>query len=198
MRKRLADYLETQPMVTRIGLATSADGVTWAKVPGKKAFRSVLDARHRFEKTRNPLQATIEGKVADYLMILGWMGVFLGTINLFRHHGRIVLRMRENWLYSSTFFFSFFFMLVCSAVFYPAASKFVRVPDPVHFSEAFIADPLIATILGLLGYYITSAAYRAFRIKNVEREEDRFRILVPHENEPQFPIQKARRRLIAI
>ena len=168
VRKRLADYLETQPMVTRIGLATSADGVTWARVPGDEAFGSVLDARHRFEKTRNPLQATIEGKVADYLVMLGWMAAFLGTINLFRHHGRIVLRMRENWLYSSTFFFSFFFMLVCSAVFYPASSKFVRVPDPVHFSEAFIADPLIATILGLLGYYITSAAYRAFRIKNIE------------------------------
>ncbi len=166
--KRVEDYLKTKPIVTRIGLATSADGVTWDKAREDEELGCVLDARHRFEKTRNPLQETIEGKVADYLVLLGWMAIFLGTMNLFRHHGRIVLRVRANWFYSSMFFFSFFFMLICSAVFYPASSKFVRVPDPVHFSEAFIADPLIATILGLLGYYITSAAYRAFRVKNIE------------------------------
>jgi hypothetical protein len=38
----------------------------------------------------------------------------------------------------------------------------------VHFADNFIANPLIATILALLGFYITSAAYRAFRIKSIE------------------------------
>jgi predicted GH43/DUF377 family glycosyl hydrolase len=168
VRARVEDYLKTQPRVTRIGLATSADGATWNKVEGSGAFGCVLDARGRFESARNKLQSQIEPKVADYLVLLGWMAAFLGTINLFRHHGTIVLRRRANWLYSSVFFLSLFFMLICSAIYYPKSVAFVRVPDPVHFAENFIADPLIATILGLLGFYITSAAYRAFRIKNVE------------------------------
>jgi hypothetical protein len=162
------DYLKTQPRVTRIGLAASTDGSTWNKVEGGGAFGCVLDARGRFETARNKLQSEIEPKVADYVMLLGWMAAFLGTINLFRHHGTIVLRRRPNWLYSSVFFLSLFFMLICTAVFYPRSVEFVRVPDPVHFAESFIANPLIATILGLLGFYITSAAYRAFRIKNIE------------------------------
>ena len=168
VRARVQDYLKTQPRVTRIGLATSADGSTWSKVEGSGAFGCVLDARGRFESARNKLQSDLEPKVADYLVLLGWMAAFLGTINLFRHHGLVVLRRRPNWLYSSVFFLSLFFMLICSAVFYPKSVAFVRLPDPVHFAENFIADPLIATILGLLGFYITSAAYRAFRVKNIE------------------------------
>jgi hypothetical protein len=168
VQKRFDNWLEKQPLVTRIGLARSTDGETWTKVEGPEALGSVLDARGRFEKARNPLQAAVEAKLADYVVLLGWMAVFLGTINLFRHHGRVVLRLRENWFFSAMFFISFFFMLVCSAIFWPRASTFVRVPDPVHFADNFIANPLIATILALLGYYITSAAYRAFRIKNVE------------------------------
>lgn len=168
VRARVQDYLKTQPRVTRIGLATSADGSTWNKVEGSGAFGCVLDARGRFESARNKLQSDLEPKVADYLVLLGWMAAFLGTINLFRHHGLVVLRRRPNWLYSSVFFLSLFFMLICSAVFYPKSVAFVRLPDPVHFAENFIADPLIATILGLLGFYITSAAYRAFRVKNIE------------------------------
>jgi len=168
VKKRFRDYLKTRPIVTRIGVAASDDGLTWRKVDGPQAFDAVLDARDRFDTSRNRLQSDVENKFAGYVVLLGWMAAFLGTINLFRHHGRILARKHENWFFSLMFFFSFFFMLICSAIFYPKSVEFVRVPDPVHFAENFIANPLIATILGLLGYYITSAAYRAFRVKNIE------------------------------
>ncbi len=168
---RRANFIEQQKEMdnksepTRIGFITSTDLKNWKRFKGDKHAGSVLETNPHGVK--NPLLKA-EGEVSRAIIILGWFAVGLGLINLTRHHGKNILKKGKNYMMSAAFFASLIAAFVIMCLFYPYYARFIQVPNPYKFMQNFIAEPIIACILGLLGYYITSAAYRAFRVQNVE------------------------------
>jgi hypothetical protein len=87
----------------------------------------------------------------------------LGVANILQLHSRRVARRSSDWIYSVV-------MVVCLlgmaglGIFHShddPAAPFLRLYDMVY-------DPLAATMFALLAFFITSAAYRAFRARSTE------------------------------
>lgn len=165
LKDRRKGFVDQQRVVTRIGLIASPDLRNWQKHAGDQVAGSVVTNDPRgFE---NPL-VKAEGEFNKAITIVGWFAIGLGLINLSRHHGLNIMKRGKNYMMSLSFFAAFIISLIIMPLYYPYYSRFIQVPNPYKFMQNFVAEPIIACILGLLGYYITSAAYRAFRVKNVE------------------------------
>lgn len=90
----------------------------------------------------------------------------LGTFNLIRFHGNNVIRNRTGWFYSLIFFISFFAMAGAGFWSYYSPSKAAENTYNMLF-EGIVAA-LGATMFSTIGFFIVSAAYRAFRIRSAE------------------------------
>lgn len=89
--------------------------------------------------------------------------VALGAMNLLRVHGNRIKLKRAGWPYSILAWVVFFFILGLG-VFLPKGNE-----DPTYqFFFQNINVALSATMFSILCFYIASAAYRAFRVRNAE------------------------------
>ncbi len=106
------------------------------------------------------------GTVNDIATVIGSFTLGLGIYSLSLFHGRKLLRRRSGWFYSLTFFVSMITIAVLGLVAY-YRSNVINV-DIYHilFNGGLIS--LDSTMFALVAFYITSAAYRAFRIRNTE------------------------------
>lgn len=102
-------------------------------------------------------------RMAYSITFLYAMGLFIGFINLTRVHANNIKRRKENWPFSAWLIFVLFA--------YTILGIFGKDNlNGVTFNwiyDAFIV-PLDSTMFSLLAFFIASAAYRAFRIRNVE------------------------------
>ncbi len=89
------------------------------------------------------------------------LAVALGVISLTRHHIRKV-RKKENLFYSSVTLISLILMSIIGL--------FFGIEQGSLFQTIFlnVQVPLQATMFSILAFYIASAAYRAFRARNLE------------------------------
>ncbi len=111
--------------------------------------------------------------------ILSAVAFVLGAGNLLAVNLEKISSRRPGWAYAAITLVSFFFMLVVGLL------KLGAVPDPknplIHFAGdyetsaspygwmyEYVFSPLTSTMFGLLAFYVASAAFRAFRAKNVE------------------------------
>lgn len=134
----------------------------------------------------NPLTPYVQPLANAQLIFLS-LALMLGIVNLFRINGRLVIRRRPGWWNGLAFFFGFFAMLTMGMLqfYYPATMTDAQVAAlpplaetvasgraqyagwyQVLFTGAF--NSLGATVFSLLAFYIVSAAYRAFRVRNTE------------------------------
>lgn len=115
--------------------------------------------------------------IGDAVAVMAAFTVGLGIINLCMVHARNITQRREGWGNSVAFFVSMVLMFLVTIAnryapnllseevpqgrmaFIPAAFK-------ILFEGAYTA--LNATVFSLLAFFITSAAYRAFRIRTAE------------------------------
>ncbi len=89
--------------------------------------------------------------------------VALGAFNLMRVHGNRISRKREGWINSIVLIASFSLLMVLG-VFLQKGQN-----DPLYlFFYNNLNVPLNSTMFAVLCFYIASAAYRAFRVRNVE------------------------------
>ncbi|MGE5653739.1 MAG: hypothetical protein ACM3ZQ_05650 [Bacillota bacterium] len=89
--------------------------------------------------------------------------VALGAFNLMRVHGNRVSRKREGWINSVVLIASFWLLMILGVVLQKGQN------DPLYlFFYNNMNVPLNATMFSVLCFYIASAAYRAFRVRNVE------------------------------
>lgn len=87
--------------------------------------------------------------------------IFLGVMNLFRIHGNNIRRKRPNWQFSV--------YLLAVLVFQTVVGIFTSHTGKVYaWSYNAIYIPLDSTMFSLLAFYIASAAYRAFRVRNID------------------------------
>lgn len=85
--------------------------------------------------------------------------LFLGVFNLFRIHGNNIRRRRPHWQLSV--------YLLVVLVFQSLLGLFTHHTHPAYdWSYQGIYVPIDSTMFSLLAFYIASAAYRAFRVRN--------------------------------
>lgn len=107
------------------------------------------------------LWPTLAREIDKWFVLSGAVAACVGLVNLTRVHLRTIGRRGANWDRSLLMLVSCYAMLIYG---------FATSPVDVWYNWVFQATvvPLSATFLALLGFYITSAAYRAFRIRTVD------------------------------
>ena len=95
------------------------------------------------------------------------MSLGLGAVFMMRNHSKNVIRKGSNWQFSGWLIISMAVMLLTGLIGY----AFGGAPaDNSIYSWVFthIYTPLGATLYAITGFYIFSAAYRAFRARNID------------------------------
>ena len=108
--------------------------------------------------------------VAVWFDILASIAFILGGGNLLRTHLKRISDRQRGWAYSIIVLVSFLGTL------FVGLGKIGTAPSPQYrqtgsafwYSYQYAFQPLTATIFALLAFYIASAAFRAFRAKNLE------------------------------
>ena len=117
--------------------------------------------------------------VIDWFNIIAGVAFILGAGNLLRVNLEKISSQRPGWAYAAITIVSFMAVLVVG-LFKIGAVPSDRFPD-VHFAGDIdsadstlgwiyfsVIGPLGATMFSLLAFYVASAAFRAFRAKNLE------------------------------
>jgi hypothetical protein len=111
--------------------------------------------------------------------VLAAVAYVLGAGNLVAVNLEKISSRRAGWAYSAITLAAFFFMLTVGLF------KIGAVPDPMHpdirlagdyespaspygWTYEYVFSPLTSTMFALLAFYVASAAFRAFRAKNIE------------------------------
>ena len=106
------------------------------------------------------------------LRIIGLFAIVLGLGSLFAHHFDIIKRKRERWQYSLVLFVTF----IVSATVGLFGGMNGEGPLPTSIGGFnfdiqqifnYVTVPLGATMFSLLAFYMSSAAYRAFHMRNL-------------------------------
>ena len=108
----------------------------------------------------------------QWYMIIAGFAAFLGCLNLLQIHIQKVVKKQENWQYSIFTLLGFLVMIVFGFLY-----KNVDTPWGAHLKDDgsafywmynFVYLPLGSTMFALLAFFVASASYRAFRIRNFE------------------------------
>ncbi|MDR3708238.1 MAG: hypothetical protein P4L33_08050 [Capsulimonadaceae bacterium] len=117
-------------------------------------------------------------KVANISSVLGSFSIGLGVFSLIGMHLRIASRRRESWGFSLMLLISFVAMTIFTLL-NEYAGKSVVIPSVAGHSSITNHDiyvvlfngglaSLDSAMFALIGFFIISASYRAFRIRSVE------------------------------
>lgn len=111
----------------------------------------------------------------DFTAVVGAFGLGVGWYQLVHGHAVKLARLRKGWFHSLGFL-----LTVVAAI---GLGIYTRGMSPEHKPGEFagpwpqqawsymtwgLMNPLVASVFSLLAFYVASAAYRAFRIKNWE------------------------------
>tara|TARA_B100000700_G_C15020053_1_gene845238 strand:- start:109 stop:921 length:813 start_codon:yes stop_codon:yes gene_type:complete len=113
-----------------------------------------------------------EKDAANFYMIIAGFAAFLGCLNLLQLHLQKIVYKKENWQYSIFTLIGFFIMIVFGFIY--NGSDVTMGPHLKNEQSAFywmynyIYLPLGSTMFALLAFFVASASYRAFRIRNFE------------------------------
>ena len=108
----------------------------------------------------------------QWYMIIAGFTAFLGCLNLLQMHIQKVVKQQKNWQYSIFTLLGFLIMITFAFIY-----KNVDVPWGAHLKYEgssfywmynYIYLPLGSTMFALLAFFVASASYRAFRIRNFE------------------------------
>lgn len=119
-------------------------------------------------------------KAEDWFTIIATISMLLGGANLFVHHLKKISDREAGWGYSAVTLASFTITVVLGLL------KFGVVPESAENLEyrwsgqfqqegsafwwiyTYLFSPVVSTMFALLAFYVASAAFRAFRAKNLE------------------------------
>lgn len=106
--------------------------------------------------------ATVYQWFNDWYTITWAMVILVAMGNLLRVHLQKVRRLSPGWAYS--------ILTLTGLVFYSALAFIPRISigEPGDWIFTYIYFPLDSTMFSLLAFFMASAAYRAFRVRNVE------------------------------
>lgn len=114
-------------------------------------------------------------KVADFnKLVTDWMkfvnvassfAVIIGYVTLTRIHARKLMQRKPGWYNSLALLFAMYALLIWGV--FLSGGKFTAESTYTYwFNNLYV--PLDSTIFSMLAFYITSSAYRAFRVRSAE------------------------------
>ena len=117
-------------------------------------------------ETHRNVMTAVTDQVGRATNVVYAFALGLGVLNLIRFHGANLMRRRAGWHNNLAFFIAFFVMMGAGFWQYAAPTKM----SVNAFNMLFISivAALGATMFSTIGFFIISAAYRAFRIRSGE------------------------------
>ena len=108
----------------------------------------------------------------QWYMIIAGFAAFLGCLNLLQLHIQKVANQQKNWQYSIFtlvgFLIMIFFGFIYKNVDTPWGSHLKDEASSFYWMYNYVYLPLGSTMFALLAFFVASASYRAFRIRNFE------------------------------
>lgn len=126
-----------------------------------------------------PAAQNWQGEVSKWYDILAAFAFVLGGANLFAYHLGKISSREAGWGYSGVTLVAFLVTLVAglfkigvpASVTHPTAAwsgNYQAEGSLLWWLYEYLYNPLVATMFSLLAFYVSSAAFRAFRAKNTE------------------------------
>lgn len=102
----------------------------------------------------------------NFVLLVVAMATFVGLFSIGMVHGRRIQRQSEGWYFSVALIV---FMVVMALTGLPIEGIGLGTDNPIYsFLFDNIYNPLGGTMYSILAFFIASAAYRAFRARNIE------------------------------
>ena len=118
------------------------------------------------------LREFVDKDATQWYMIIAGFAAFLGCLNLLQLHTRKVAYKKDNWQYSIFTLLGFFIMIIFGFFINGSESEFgphLKFEGSYfYWVYNYIYLPLASTMFALLAFFVASASYRAFRIRNFE------------------------------
>lgn len=115
----------------------------------------------------NPF-ATLQDRLTNWFIIVSGFTTLLGLDSLIQYHLLRIRDRRQDRGYSVVLLASFFLTFGLGLYSWIRFRSPLLPSSPNGWIYTFVLIPLQATMFALLAFFITSAAYRAFRIKTLE------------------------------
>ena len=109
-----------------------------------------------------PALATPLNVTNNIIAVITSFSLALGIASLFRYHATKIRRKSKDMFFSYLTFVAMFFMIIVGIVGYYVGGAWQETFNNMY---NYVRIPLDATMFSLLAFYITSAAYRAFRAR---------------------------------
>jgi hypothetical protein len=114
-------------------------------------------------------------RLEKWMIIVAGFAILLGVVNVIQGNVRKIERKGPGWPYAIFLLIGLllpgtFGLLGAFNVgpFHGIAPNPDGSPSPFSFFVRFVFEPLQATMFSLLAFYVASAAFRAFRVRNLE------------------------------
>jgi len=110
---------------------------------------------------------TFNQKLDEWMVIIAGFALLLGIVSMVQVNMSKVKRRAEGWFFSILILASFTIMS-CFGLFGDDGTMANGKFYPFTWVFEFMYAPLQSTMFSLLAFYVASASYRAFRVKNIE------------------------------
>lgn len=120
------------------------------------------------------IEAFVNDDATQWYDILASFAIFLGGLNLLKMQLQKIMKQQKGWQYSIVAIGGFIFAIIAGFFIKGGAD---HVMWGAHVTSEgtlfkwmfdFVFTPLSATMFALLAFFVASASYRAFRIRNFE------------------------------
>lgn len=111
--------------------------------------------------------SVLQNLLSDFVSIIAAFAIWLGALNLMKVSGNSVARREKGWPYAGIVVVSFLATVVVG-FFFSGRERFQEPGTPFDWIYQNVYNPLSATMFAVLAFYVASAAYRAFRARNLE------------------------------
>jgi hypothetical protein len=159
-----------------IGIAAATDGIT-------RLTAAIAPLKQINDPQANFLTNSVE-PVGVFFQVVWAFSLGLGTVNLVMVHGSRLAKKHKDWLYSLTLLVAIPLMIIVTVWYNKTANDLsLQMMTPKQVSAAGFTGkihqaynvlftglytPMKATMFALLGFFIVSAGYRAFRLRSLE------------------------------
>ncbi len=108
---------------------------------------------------KSPSVVSLSTQIVRWRIVVAAFALALGGFNMLRLHGRAIAEKRKNWPYSVIFVIAFLAYFILGVTTSPTSPAYKYVWQNVY-------QPAASTMYSFTLFYMTSACWRAFRIRN--------------------------------
>lgn len=118
----------------------------------------------------HPLSEEIYNKFIEWVIIIAGFSAILGILSLLKYHWHRIKRRQPGFAFSFVTYFGFIAMLIAGLYSGNTSDTGSPLEAGTYFHWMYInlMVPMQSTMFAILGFFVASAAFRAFRARNTE------------------------------